>query len=172
MKKIPQEQSEISEPSSFVFFRLWVFRKTHLRFRCRSFAQLSPQGYFHSLSLVPRQENGAPTAVINSYEQNSSFCSPLWLALFSHTFALILLKLASLPSFRFIRVLPPVQSKIASLVSLSLHSQRRISKVCVLATRSSRPASHFATHLCPHFARQVRRTKPRFIRVSAGLLKN
>ena len=67
--------------------------------------QLLPQGYFHSLSLVPRQENGAPTSP--SFSSNSlSRRKLVWeprLTLISHTFALILLKLASLPSFRFAR---------------------------------------------------------------------
>ena len=71
--------------SSFVFFRLWVFRKTHLRFRCRSFAQLSYGGY----------------------------------------------------------------------------QQFRAKLVVLLSTL----AYAFFAQICPHFARQVRRTKPRFIRV-------
>ncbi len=66
---------------------------------------------------------------------------------------------------------PPVQSKIASLISLSLHSQRQLSKVFVLAARSSRPAAHFAQYALILLAKRSR-AKARFIRVCSCGIKD
>ena len=70
--------------TSFCFIRVRTTQKPS------SSLVFSACGYFARLTYafaVVRLLN-YPTAAINSYEQNSSFCSPLWLTLSSHTCAL------------------------------------------------------------------------------------